>query len=159
MFKISQSFLAFFLQKVLVTTGWKFARFVTSLLSTNVILWRFKYLEKKIEKQSSPQIIPEFCTVHHINIPYKCSFIKMFLSKKNRNWKSFQQQQQQLRQFHGLGFAANINMSVRSTDLLRIPLGAAWDCCTAFGPSLGPAPPAPRRGPWRSGPRSSPGGL
>ena len=47
----------------------------------------------------------KICTVHHMNIPYKCSFIKMSLSKKS-NWK-LSQQQQQLWQFHGLGFAAD----------------------------------------------------
>ncbi len=42
-----------FLAKVLVTTGWKFAQFVTSLLSTNVIVERFPYLDK-IKNPSSP---------------------------------------------------------------------------------------------------------
>ena len=29
----------------------------------------------------------KICTVHHINIPYKCSFIKMSLSKKKSKLK------------------------------------------------------------------------
>ena len=32
----------------------------------------------------------KICTVHHIHILYKCSFLKMSLSRKNRNWKSSQ---------------------------------------------------------------------
>ncbi len=69
----------------------------------------------------------KICTVNNINIPYKCSFIKMPLSYKNQNWKLSQhhhhhhhQQQQQLRQFHGLSFAADKKYSRKlSSDIVR----------------------------------------